>query len=566
MAKTSSNSILDINFQTTRIIFFRKVLVCIILSALIIGLYWQVRDHDFINLDDAAYVTDNDLVKQGLNIKGTAEAFITTQACNWHPLTWMSHMMDIELFGMNPGMHHLINLIFHTLNVLLLFLILQYMTDAMWKSAAVAALFAIHPLHVESVAWIAERKDVLSTFFWMLTMASYIWYMRHKSYKAYFVMLFCYTLGLLSKPMLVTLPFVLLLLDFWPLKRWIISHEEATINKIPDYSSSSKKYKTGLTKLITEKIPLFLLSLISCAITLHAQRGAITSLNLTLITRISNAVNSYVIYLGKTIWPFDLTVFYPFYPITPLRAILCAVILCLISLSVLMTVKKLPYLIVGWFWYLGTMIPVIGIVQIGGQSMADRYTYIPLVGIFIMVVWGLTDLIERWRLSKSTLRISSAVVLILLSARTYDQVGLWKNSETLCRHALEINPDNYVAHCDLALVLKKKGDVNGAITHYKEVLRLNPTSCVAHNNLGTLLSQKGRTDEGIQHLLAALKVNPHLADTYYNLGIVYYQSGNSRKATEYFQKALREKPDHGGAIEGINASLKNLQEMRNNSF
>ncbi|KQC06909.1 MAG: hypothetical protein APR62_00885 [Smithella sp. SDB] len=531
-----------------------------LLITLIFTVYWQVTNHDFISLDDAAYVTDNDLVKGGLTAKGITEAFTTTQACNWHPLTWISHMIDFGFFGLNPGMHHLVNLIFHTLNSLLLFCILQQLTGATWRSAAVAVLFAIHPLHVESVAWIAERKDVLSTFFWMLTIMGYIRYTRFKSFKTYFIMLLCYILGLLSKPMLVTLPFALLLLDFWPLNRWNIFLKETEIKFISGNCVSLKEQRARLINLFIEKIPLFLLAFISCGITLYAQRGAIKSLDLSLITRISNAVNSYVIYLIKTMWPFDLALFYPFYYINPLCAILCALILCLISLSVLAVIKRLPYLTVGWFWYLGTLIPVIGIVQIGGQSMADRYTYIPFIGIFIMIAWSFTDLIERWRLSRTTLWIPFAVVLILLSARTHDQIGLWKDSETLCRHALKINYDNYVAHCDLALALKKKGDVDGAIMHYKEVLRLNPENCVANNNLGTLLSQTGQKDEGIQHLLTALKVNPHLADTYYNLGIVYYQSGNSRKAMEYFQKALQEKPGHTGAVEGINASLKNLQE------
>lgn len=545
---------------------YKNVFIVVLLITLIISIYWQVTDHDFINLDDVAYVIDNDLVKQGITAQGIVEAFTTIQACNWHPLTCLSHMLDWELFGMNPGMHHLVNVIFHTLNALLLFLIMQQITGALWKSAAVAALFAVHPLHVESVAWIAERKDVLSTFFWMLTMTGYVRYVRHKSVKMYFLMLLCYVFGLLSKPMLVTLPFALLLLDFWPLKRWRVLRKESTLKKIPGTSALSKAHRTGLTRPVIEKIPLFLLALISCGITLYAQKGAMRSLDLTLITRISNAINSYMIYLGKTIWPFDLTVFYPFYPVHPLWTVLCAMILCLISFSVLAVVKRFPYLVVGWFWYLGTLIPVIGIIQIGGQSIADRYTYIPLIGIFIMIVWGLTDMVEQWRFGKTTLRMSFAVVLILLFARTYDQVGFWKNSESLCKHALKINPDNYVAHCDLALSLKKKGDIAGAIMHYKEVLRLNPKSCVAHNNIGTLLSLTGKTDEAIQHFLSALKVNPHLADTYYNLGIVFYQSGNSRKAIEYFQKAIQENQDHSGAIQGINLSLKNLHEIKNDNF
>jgi protein O-mannosyl-transferase len=557
LTEIGPKTIPDEHFSTGGNLFLKLIAICVFLTLLITALYWQVTAYDFINLDDTTYVTENPLVKKGLTEEGISEAFSSVYAANWHPLTWLSHMLDLEFFGMNPGMHHLVNVIFHILNSLLLFLVLTQMTKTIWRSAAVAVLFAVHPLHVESVVWVAERKDVLSTFFWMLTMAGYVWYVKHSSIKAYCLTIICYVFGLISKPMLVTLPFVLMLLDFWPLQRWNIPQGEIPLREIPGKFSIANIYKDGLIGSAVEKLPLFLMAAASCGITLYAQKEAIKSFELfPWIMRISNAVVSYVTYLEKTIWPFHLSIFYPFHSLHPLHVALCATALILITLLGCIFKKKYPYLAAGWLWYLGTLIPVIGIVQVGGQSMADRYTYVPLIGIFIIFVWGLGDLFEQWDVGKKILLIISAVVLILLCVRTYHQIGLWKNSEILFIHALKNTQNNYIALYDLGISLEKRGDIKGAISYYEEALRINPRLYGAHNNLGALLVSTGKTNEGIQHFLAALQTNPHPADIYYNLGMVYYQNGNIPKAIEYFQKAVNENKNHKEAIYHLNEARK----------
>lgn len=366
----------------------RNIMVCLILILAIFTVFWQVRSHDFVNYDDDKYVTENRDVKAGLTTQSIIWAFTTTHASNWHPLTWLSHMLDISLFGLNPGWHHLTNLLFHIANTLLLFLILRGMTEEFWKSAFVAALFALHPLHVESVAWIAERKDVLSTFFWMLTILAYAYYVKHPVLRRYLFVLFSFLLGLMSKPMLVTLPFVLLLLDYWPLGRFQMEESGITRNPKKHKSKHPEYQKSIALRLVREKTPFFVLAGFSSIITFIAQQhgGTVRSLEfLPVKTRVANALISYVAYIGKMIWPFNLAVLYP-HPGTTLpmwQTILAGLFLLFISYLVIRKVKKLPYLSIGWFWYVGTLVPVIGLVQVGAQSMADRYTYIPLIGLFI---------------------------------------------------------------------------------------------------------------------------------------------------------------------------------------
>jgi len=509
-----------------------------LISALIFILYRQVINYDFINFDDPTYVTENHLVMQGLTPEALSESFSSLYASNWHPLTWISHMIDLELFGMNPGMHHLVNVLFHVMNALLLFLVLGKMSGSTWRSAAVAVLFAVHPLHVESVAWIAERKDVLSAFFWLLTLMGYVRYVRHKSFRNYFLIIVFYILGLASKPMLVTLPFTLLLLDFWPLRRW-------NPPKTANHFSSAGKSGESPAGLILEKLPLFLLAFISCVITLYAQKDAIKTFELfPWTTRISNAVVSYITYLEKTVWPFDLSIFYPFHDLPPLKVAFSAAALVVISGIVYALRKKSPYLIVGWLWFLGTLIPVIGLVQVGGQSMADKYTYMPLTGLFIMSVWGIADCLEKRTSAKTVLVILSFFPLAFFSAATFHQAGFWKNSETLFQHALAITRDNDIALYDLGISAEKKGDTESAIAYYQEALKINPRLYGARNNLGVLLAGKGKTDESIQHFLAALKSNPRPDDAYYNLGMVYYRNGDIPRAIDCFQKAIRENKNH----------------------
>jgi hypothetical protein len=460
------------------------LLIYLLLTAAAILVFWQVSHCDFIDYDDPSYVTENIHIHNGVTKKAIWWAFTTGYASNWHPLTWMSHMVDVQLFGLKPGWHHLTNLLFHIANTLLLFSVLHRMTKARWKSAYVAALFAIHPLHVESVAWVAERKDVLSTFFWMLTMAAYISYVENlpvfrlkfsvirfrSSVIRYSAVLIFFALGLMSKPMLVTLPFVLLLMDYWPLKRFeqqrvaTGTHTEAkpvSVDKRKGKSSRNQTVQTTVKKekpandkyqwavirpLLWEKLPFFALAAISSIITFIAQQkgGAVKTLvAFPLDVRIANALPSYIIYIAKMLWPYNLAVYYPHPGLWPFWQVLGAVFLLgATTLTVIRTAKRFPYLVVGWLWYVGTLVPVIGIVQVGSQALADRYTYIPLIGLFIMAVWGIPELLRYWRYGKETLFVSSALILPCLFVVTWIQTGYWRNSITLCDHALNVTSNN----------------------------------------------------------------------------------------------------------------------------
>ena len=528
------------------------ILICLLLTIAVFAVYWQVVGFDFVNFDDPYYVKDNDVVGKGITLDGIRWAFTSVYVSNWHPLTWISHMLDVQFFGMSPGFHHFTNLLIHALNTILLFILFKNMTGAVWRSAAVAALFALHPLHVESVAWISERKDVLSTFFWMLTMVGYIWYVQKRNIRRYLIVVTFYILGLMSKPMLVTLPFVLLLLDFWPLNR---IERLSGSSDIHSYMARSEISRHKIAILVTEKIPLIVLAMISSGVTFLAQQSGgsvISGQTIRLGSRIINAVITYITYLEKMFLPRNLAAFYPYPHAFPLpEIILCTFLLLTITGFVLMFAKKFSYLVVGWFWYLGTLVPVIGIIQAGGQSMADRYTYIPLVGIFLMAVWGLTDLLRRWRYGRVTLGISFASVIIIAMWVSWIQIGYWKNSETLFRHALDVTDNNYFAHYNLGTALLEKGDNAGAARQYEESLRINPHNASAHNNLGNLLYLTGNADEAIEHYWAALKIDPHKADVYYNMGTIYYQKGNIHKAIKCFEQAIGEKPGYIQAMEKL---------------
>ena len=550
---------------TSREYLFTKVLICLLLSAAVFTVYWQVIGFEFINLDDPRYVTENPTIKQGITLQGIRWAFTSVYAANWHPLTWISHMLDVQLFGMNPGMHHLVNVFFHIINTLLLFFVFQGMTGAILKSAAVAALFALHPLHVESVAWVSERKDVLSTFFWMLTMMGYMWYVKSRNLTRYLIVVFSYILGLLSKPMLVTLPFVLLLLDFWPLKRVNLFQ---AINKATDKGESIVGFNSrwsGPSIILLDKIPLILLALISSVITFFAQKswGAVVSSRyyLPIGIRIANAANSYIAYLGKMFWPINLAVFYPYPDVFhPYNIVLCFSIFLLITVLVLIAAKSLPYLMVGWLWYLGTLVPVIGIVQVGSQSMADRYTYIPLIGIFIIVVWGLSDIVGRWSYGKAALGGISMVVFVFLTWTTWEQISFWKNSETLFRHALQVTKNNDLAHLQFGYTLLHKGDVDGAIKYYREALRINPANPKAYIDLGDAHRERKDIKTAIGYYLKGLEIDPNNADAHTTLAELLAGVGNTDEAIKHFNEAL--KIDHG-SIEANN-NLGNLMSRKGN--
>ena len=568
--------------QFRHVIFF----ICAFLVVSTLSVYWQVAHHDFINLDDTSYVTENPLVQSGVTKKGLVWALTESHSANWHPLTWISHMLDCQLFGVKAGQHHLINLLFHIANSLLLFGVIRKMTGALWQSAFVAALFALHPLHVESVAWVAERKDVLSTFFWILCMWAYADYTKRPRIGQYFLVAIFLTLGLLAKPMVVTLPFVLLLLDYWPLDR-------LHLGQLKDKPKSGFN-KLSLSRLLWEKIPLFVLSVASSILTFVVQKqgGGVAPPDQFLVNiRIPNAFVSYVGYIGKMLWPGGLAVFYPYPEIIPLWKSAGAGLL-LFSLSILFirAVRTRPYLIVGWLWYLGTLIPVIGLIQVGNQAMADRYTYIPLIGLFIIVAWSIPDVLERWRYRQIALWISAGLLLSALTVCTWLQVRHWKNSISLFKHALKVTENNYLAHNNLGTALIDDGRHTEAIQHYSEALRIKPryplaqynlgntkaeqgrygeaiehyTEAIrlapgyfkAHNNLANMLLYQGRADKAIAHYLKALEIKPDYANAHSNLGIALAQKGNLDKAARHFREALRINPDHVRVRNNLEQILK----------
>ncbi|MBM4272580.1 MAG: tetratricopeptide repeat protein, partial [Deltaproteobacteria bacterium] len=506
---------------------------------------------------------------------GLKWAFTTSHASNWHPLTWLSHMLDVQLFGMRPGWHHLMNLFFHVANTLLLFLILHRMTKAIWQSAFVAALFALHPLHVESVAWIAERKDVLSTTFWILTMGAYVHYVEQPRLSRYLLIMILFILGLMAKPMLVTLPFVLLLMDFWPLGRFYVEkqREAGGVLTAPPENRKRKKKKTNesqkkgitgagepetqeirwsvLRPLIVEKIPLLVLSAVSSIITLYVQqiKGAISSLQLlSLDTRIENSLVSYVSYIGKMIWPQNLAVFYPHPGMLPPWQVLGAgAILAGITFITIGNIKRFPPVTVGWLWYLGTLVPVIGLVQVGMQAMADRYTYIPFVGLFIIVAWGVPGLLQKWQRRKAIIVLSASTTLIALIVSTSLQLHHWHDSITLFTRAIDVTRHNAIAHYNLGTAMTSRGNLDKAILHYTEAIRINPNDEKAYNNMGNALFKQGKKKESIANLREALRINPDYADAHYNLGTIMSSEGNIREAIFHLMESLRVKPDYGEA-------------------
>ena len=530
------------------------ILICLFLVIITLSSYWQVRDFAFNNYDDEAYVTKNQHVRRGLTFEGIIWAFSASHSANWHPLTWLSHMLDVQLYRMNPGQHHMTNLLFHLMNTLLLFLVFRRMTGHLWRSGFVAALFALHPLHVESVAWVAERKDVLCAFFWMLTVWSYIRYVERPGVYRYLVILLFFILGLMSKPMIVTLPFVLLLLDYWPLGRL---RYPKSIDSIPIYSNPS------IFHLVWEKIPLFILSTASSVVTLLVQQsgGTLGSLGVySLSVRIANALASYVSYLVKMMWPFHLAILYPHPGMLPFWKVAGASLLLVsIFLMALWVMRPYPWFIVGWLWYMGTLVPVIGIVQVGFQGMADRYTYVPLIGIFIIIVWGVSELVAGWRYKKIVFGTIGGASLLILMATTWVQAGYWKNSITLFERALEVTSNNYVAYNNLGNALAARGKMFEAIGYYSEALRINPDFKEAHNNLGIAFAMLGRIDEAIGHSLEALRINPDFEEAHNNLGIALINKGKIEEAIFHFREALRIRPDYAHANQNLKNALSDYK-------
>ena len=534
--------------------------IWLILITAVLLVYWQVGDHEFINYDDNAYITDNAQVQKGLTSKGIIWAFTTSHTGNWHPLTWISHMLDCELYGLNPEGHHLTNVLFHMANAILLFVVLRWMTGAIWRSGLVAALFALHPLHVESVAWVAERKDVLSTFFWMLTMVAYVHYVNRPGGKRYLLVLITFALGLMAKPMLVTLPFVLLLLDYWPLNRFKPRAVTGSVEDQPLGFRSSGDDKSPILKAVMEKTPLFLMSLFSCVVTVMAQQeaGAISTLEIVPFKlRIANGLVSVVAYMGKMIWPQDLAVFYP-HPVSDLqiwKPVVAGLFLLILSTVALWVAQRCRYVLVGWLWYLGTLVPVLGLVQVGEQAMADRYTYVPLIGLFIVVVWGFADLVKGWRSRRWVVSVSAAVMVLALMAGSWLQVAHWKNSIKLFKHALDVTTNNYVAHYTLGNALALQGNLTGSVSHYNKALQIHPNFAEAHNNLGNALALQGNLTGAISHYNKALQINPDHAEAHRNLAVGLDRQGRHQEAIQHYAEVLRISPHDAQSHNNLGVAL-----------
>ena len=527
----------------------RTVSVCLLLIAVTIFVYRPVKDYGFVDYDDNQYVYENRHVQKGLTLDGAIWAFSTVHASNWHPLTWLSHMLDCELFGSNAGLHHLTNLVFHVVNALLLLVILRRMTGDFWQSSVVAGLFALHPMHVESVAWIAERKDVLCTVFWMLTIWGYISWVERPNAVRYVSSLSFFALGLMAKPMVVTLPFVLILLDFWPLGR---------LKNNPPGDDAHPHWRT-LCKLTREKLPFFMLTAASCAVTFYAQnhRGVVVPLAaIPFGHRVANAFVSYANYLIKMFYPFRLAVLYPHPGTLPWATVTGTVLLfVLITLLAVKSTNKAPWFTVGWFWFAGTLVPVIGLVQVGRQAMADRYAYIPLIGLFIIIAWGVGEFMKGWPGKKGWLAVLSIALFSASAQTTRGQIQYWKNSMTLFTHALDVNSNNWLAHYSLGLAFSHKGRTDDAIDHYRQSLRINPNYEKALINLGLALFHKGQTDDAIRHYRQALSIRPDLEKAHNNLGTALLHKGRTDDAIECYRRAIRINPDYAKAHYNVGLAL-----------
>lgn len=536
--------------------------ICVALFVATIAVYAPVRQFGFVNYDDPESVSANPHVQHGLSAEGVAWAATSHEAANWFPLTRFSHMLDVQLFGLDAGMHHLTNVVFHALAVLFLFAFLSRTTRRTWASAFVAFVFALHPLHVESVAWIAERKDVLCAFFWFLTLWLYARYVERPGWRRYLCVVSTFCLGLLSKPMMVTLPLVLLLLDFWPLGRAV-----------------------PWKRLVVEKIPLAGLSAAAAGLTYWAQEGSRALKAFPLGIRIENALVSYAAYMLKMLWPANLAVFYPYPQSIPVwQPALAALAVAVISILVVRGWHRRPYLLVGWSWYLITLLPVIGIIQVGAQARADRYTYIPMAGLLMMIAWGVAGAAVRWPKSKPVIAFCAAMACACCTILTALQLRYWRDSESLFRHAAEVTQGNYVAEHNLGLAIADQpGRAAEAITHYRAALRMQPASVEAHSDLGSALAKDGRFDPAIAEFEAALRLAPDCAICRANLaiargqdaealfqdGVALAREGKTRQAIDRFQAALRFAPDNpelhnnlGVALAAIGRTAEAIEEFR----
>ncbi|HJV66355.1 MAG TPA: tetratricopeptide repeat protein [Geomonas sp.] len=502
-----------------------------------VAVYWPAFHNGFIDYDDTDYVTVNVVVRQGLSLKGLLWSLTAFHAGNWHPLTWLSHMLDVQLFDLNPAGHHAVNVLFHAANALLICLIFNRLTGRLGRSLLVALLFALHPLHVESVAWIAERKDVLSTFFWLLTMGAYLRYAERPSAGRYLTVLLSFILGLMAKQMLVTLPVVLLLLDYWPLKRLSLP-----IGKQDPASP-------GLKRLVAEKLPLLAIAAVAALATIFAQKsGKALSYGAggSELLYAGNALICYVKYLANMVWPVDLALFYPLIAseVTAAKVAGAALLLAAVTALVVWQGRRRPYLAFGWFWYLVTMLPVIGFIKVGSQAMADRYTYVPLIGIFVLVVWGGAELAGRWRYGIEAAGAVAALLLAVCSALTVTQIGYWQNSYGLYTHALSAVPDNWLAHNNLAILEAQQYRYDEAIRHFSESLRINPNQAEGYRNLGTVYQSTGNNLQAINCFREAVRLSPGDVEGHFRLGYAYLAAGNPELAYQEYLELQRLDESH----------------------
>jgi len=501
--------------------------ISVLLVALIWVVFGQTMGHRFINFDDESYVYANPVISHGLTPDAISWAFTHIVSHNWHPLTTISHMTDCQLFDLKPAGHHLINVLLHTIAAILLLIVLHQMTGALWRSAFVAAIFAIHPLHVESVAWIAERKDVLSAVFFMLTIGAYVKFTCRPSFLRYMVLSIFFALGLMSKPMLVTVPLVLLLLDYWPLQRF-------------------QNPRTAISKLVIEKIPLLILSVPVAVVTVVIQRHGINSIeNLSLPWRIGNAFVSLLIYVRQMLWPVDLAVFYPHLgdKLPVWQIAISGALVAALTVGAVILRKQRPYFLSGWLWYVGMLIPVIGLVQVGTQAHADRYTYLPQIGLYLAVTWGIADFSRLWPNRQLILSVTTAVVLGLLMWRTWEQTSVWHDSESLWSHALAAAHDNDLAHERLSSALLDDNRPDEAILQAQLALNLNPDGADAHNAFGVALARRGQPEEALSHFWKALKLNPNLSRIHYNIANALLAKGDAQQAAIEYEKQLTIDPN-----------------------
>jgi protein O-mannosyl-transferase len=518
----------------------------LLLIAITLAVYWQVGNHEFVNFDDNGYVTQNPHVRTGLNLDNIRWAFTSTVLGNWHPLTMLSHMADCQLYGLDPRGHHLTNLFLHIANTVLLFIFLAETTGTLRRSAFAAALFALHPLHVESVAWIAERKDVLSTLFFMLTLLAYARYVKRPGFLRYLPVVLAFALGLMAKPMLVTLPFVLLLLDYWPLRRF----------QHPAGSADPLVNGAPLLRLLAEKLPLFILSVIICIVTFITQEAVIDIAGKSpFALRIANAVVAYPGYVGKMLWPAGLAVLYPFPAGVPAWKVAGAILMIAGVSLACWRLRRFPFLLVGWLWFLGTLVPVIGIVQVGPQAMADRYTYIPMIGLFLMVSWGIPRLMEGRRYGTAALSAAAAAVLAVLSVTSLLQTAHWKNSIELYTRAIRVTHDNFIAHVNLGNALDNKGRHGEAVFQFNEALRIKPDDAVAHADLANTFFVLRRLEEAVSHYREALRLDPGNARVHFGLGIALMEHKKVVEAAEHFAAAASIDPNYGDAHYNLGLAL-----------